>query len=108
MDTPTPPKAAPDGQCCPFLQPAQADWIYPVAGYCGGLPQGLLMIPSVEEFRSLCSTEDHGTCLFYRYRQGDTKVEDLLQSKFRAMRRFSPLVGLFGSRPESRIGEASR
>lgn len=34
---------------CPFLEPARADWIYPVAGYCRGVRQGRLMVPSVEE-----------------------------------------------------------
>ncbi len=101
------PKAVPDGQCCPFLQPAQADWLYPVAGYCRGLPQGLLMIPTVEEYRNLCSSGDHGTCLIYRYRQGDKGVETLLRTYYRAMGRFPPLEGLFGSCAESRAGEAS-
>jgi hypothetical protein len=46
---------------CPYFQPAEADWIYPVSGYCRGLPQGLLMIPSIEEYRTLCSTGGHGS-----------------------------------------------
>jgi hypothetical protein len=60
---------------CPYFQPAQADWIYPVSGYCRGHPQGLLMIPSIEEYRVLCSTGQHTTCLVYRCRQGDTEAE---------------------------------
>lgn len=53
---------------CPYFQPAQADWIYPVSGYCRGLPQGFLMIPTIEEHRTLCSTAQHTTCLIYRGR----------------------------------------
>jgi len=101
MDMTTSPKAAPDGPCCPFLQPALADWVYPVAGYCKGLPRGLLMIPSVAEYRSLCSSGDHAACPIFRYRQGDKGAEGIVRSHYRAVGRFSPLEGLFGSQAES-------
>jgi hypothetical protein len=56
---------APTG--CPLLKPAEADWRYPVAGYCRGL--GALMIPSVEEYRTWCSTEEYPACPIYRERR---------------------------------------
>jgi len=69
---------------CPYFQPAQADWIYPVPGYCRGLPQGLLMIPSIEEYRALCSTAQHTTCLICRGRQGDTGAEAAVRDACRS------------------------
>jgi len=68
---------------CPFLQPAQADWIYPVAGYCRGLPQGLLMIPTVDEYRTLCSTEGHRACPIYRHHRGEDSLEAWLRTHYR-------------------------
>ena len=62
---------------CPFLRPAQAEWIYPVQGFCRGLPRGLLMIPSVEEYRTRCSTEAYAACPIYRARMaGDDRALD--------------------------------
>jgi hypothetical protein len=69
--------AGPNQALCPFLQPAQAEWIYPVQGFCRGLPQGLLMIPSVEEYRTRCSTEAYTACPIYRSRTaGDRRALD--------------------------------
>src|SRR5574341_1670626 len=67
----------PSPGCCPFFQQAKADWIYPVDGCCRGLPQGLLMIPSIDEYRTLCSTSHHTDCLIYRYRQGEEGLASL-------------------------------
>jgi hypothetical protein len=79
---------------CPYFQPAQADWIYPVSGYCRGLPQGLLMIPSIEEYRALCSTAQYSTCLIYRGRQGDTEAEAGVRAACQAgWGPFPPLTG---------------
>lgn len=81
--------------CCPHLQPARADWIYPMAGYCRALPGGLLMIPSVGEYRSFCTTGGHGDCLFYRYRQGEKGLEESFRAQWQCLGRFSPWAGLF-------------
>jgi DnaK suppressor protein len=72
------PAAQPDaeGPRCPFLEPARGDWLYPVAGYCRGLPQGALMIPTLFEHRTWCSTADHTACPIYqsKERQGGIKM----------------------------------
>jgi len=62
------PAARPDagGPRCPFLEPSRGDWLYPVAGYCRGLPQGALMIPTLFEHRTWCSTADHTACPIYQ------------------------------------------
>jgi hypothetical protein len=86
---------------CPYFQPSRADWLYPVHGYCRGLPQGLLMIPSVDEYRTFCSTRQHTACLIYRYRQGEEGLEDILAAHCQPAGRFSPMQGLFG-RPKAR------
>jgi hypothetical protein len=85
---------------CPFFQQAMADWIYPVEGCCRGLPQGLVMIPSIEEYRTLCSTSHHGDCLIYRYRQGEEGLEEWVVARYQPVGRFSPVQGLRGSRAE--------
>jgi hypothetical protein len=73
----------PPPPACPHFQRAQADWLYPVSGYCRGLPQGVLMIPSMEEYRTLCATAQHTTCLIYRGRQGDAEAEATLRAALR-------------------------
>jgi len=78
---------------CPYFQPAQADWIYPVSGYCRGLPQGFRMIPSIEEYRVLCSTAQHTTCLIYRCRQGDPEAEAAIRAACRSGGPFPSLTG---------------
>jgi hypothetical protein len=66
-----------DQVLCPLLRPARAEWIYPVQGFCRGLPRGLLMIPSVEEYRTRCSTEAYTACPIYRSRMaGDDRALD--------------------------------
>ncbi len=77
---------------CPYFQPAQADWIYPVPGYCRGLPQGLLMIPSMEEYRALCSTAQHTTCFICRARQGDPEAEVIVRTASRSGGPFPLLI----------------
>ncbi len=69
---------------CPFLRPAQADWIYPVEGYCEGLPRGLLMIPTAHEYQTLCSTAGHTACPIYRAQQGDDGLEAWLRARYQA------------------------
>ena len=51
---------------CPFFKKAAADWLYPVTGYCGGRPDGKLMIPSIAEYRELCTTEQFRSCENYQ------------------------------------------
>jgi hypothetical protein len=84
MGTMKPLKAQGGQAGCPFLQPANADWIYPVAGYCRGLPRGLLMIPTVEEHRTRCATEGHTECPIYRYQLGEDRLEQWLLTHYRA------------------------
>jgi hypothetical protein len=63
--TPMPPERTlplSDSGPCPLFRRAEAKWNYPVVGYCTGLPGGLLMIPTVEEQRSLCSSAGHARC----------------------------------------------
>jgi hypothetical protein len=89
-------QAATGPDSCPFLQPVQADWLYPVEGYCRGLPQGLMMIPSVHEYRTFCSTQQHTACLIYRYRQGEEGLEAYMAAHCQPAGRFSAMQGLFG------------
>ena len=86
---------------CPFFQIAKADWIYPVDGSCRGLPQGLLMIPSIDEYRTLCSTSHYTDCLSYRYRQGEEGLEEWVVARYHPVGRFSPMQGLRGTRSEA-------
>jgi len=59
--------ATPGSGMCSLFRPAQADWIYPVAGYCEGAPAGL-MIPSIDEYRRWCSTAAHAACPIHQLR----------------------------------------
>lgn len=54
---------------CPFFKKAPADWLYPVIGYCLGRLDGKLMIPSIAEYRELCTTEHFRSCQNYRSRR---------------------------------------
>lgn len=54
---------------CPFFKKVTADWLYPVTGYCRGRPDGKLMIPSIAEYRQLCTTEDFQSCENYQTKQ---------------------------------------
>jgi response regulator RpfG family c-di-GMP phosphodiesterase len=51
---------------CPFFKKATADWLYPVTGYCQGRADGKLMIPSIAEYRELCTTEHFPSCENYQ------------------------------------------
>ncbi len=43
--------------CCPQFRALRGDGAYPIPGYCAlAAAPGALMIPSVEEFRTLCTT----------------------------------------------------
>ncbi len=53
---------------CPFLQPALAEWIWPVEGICRGRLDGRLMVPPVPHYLHLCSTGDHHLCEVFRAR----------------------------------------
>jgi hypothetical protein len=85
---------------CPYFQPAEADWIYPVSGYCRGLPQGFRMIPTIEEYRTLCSTGQHAACLIHRCRQGETEAEASVRAACRSRGPFPRLNALDGPRPD--------
>jgi len=81
---------------CPYFQPAQADWLYPVSGYC----RGLLMIPSIEEYRALCSTAQHATCLIYRGRHGEKEAEAAVRAACQSGGPFPRLNGLDKPQPD--------
>ena len=51
---------------CPFFKKATADWLYPVTGFCRGRPDGKLMIPSIDEYRESCTTEQFRCCTTYQ------------------------------------------
>lgn len=51
---------------CPFFKKATADWLYPVTGYCRGRPDGKLMIPSIAEYRQVCTTQRFRSCENYQ------------------------------------------
>lgn len=53
---------------CPYLKRLQGSWVYPVEGYCRGYRDGRLRIPSIQEFRHLCTTCRYVTCPTYRTR----------------------------------------
>ncbi len=77
-----PEKGAPEQSPCPFLLSASATWTYPVEGLCQGLPKGLVMIPSVEEYRTRCSRLGHMACPIYRARMGEDGLSGWLQSEY--------------------------
>jgi hypothetical protein len=53
---------------CPFLQPAPAEWLWPVEGICRGRLDGRLMVPPVSHYLKLCTTGDHHLCEVFRAR----------------------------------------
>jgi hypothetical protein len=53
---------------CPFLQPALAEWLWPVEGICRGRLDGRLMVPPVPHYLQLCTTGDHALCEVFRAR----------------------------------------
>lgn len=51
---------------CPQMRAVQADWLYPVEGYCVlHRAPGWLMIPSVEEFQRYCTTLRFQQCPWF-------------------------------------------
>ncbi len=77
-------KAAPGQMSCPFLVSADAAWIYPVEGFCRGLPNGLLMIPTVEEYRTQCSTRGYTSCPIYRSRMGEDGLQPWFEAEYQS------------------------
>jgi len=53
---------------CPFFKQVAADWLYPVTGYCRGRKDGKLMIPSISEYRTFCTTDRFRLCEHVRER----------------------------------------
>ncbi len=47
---------------CPFFKKAIVDRLYPVTGYCRGRTDGKLLIPSIADYRRLCTTEQYRSC----------------------------------------------
>jgi hypothetical protein len=76
-------RATPDVEAagCPLLHPVDATGPYNSLGSCTGLPHGLLMIPTVEEYRSLCCTPAHVLCPVYRSRIGQDCLETWLRAE---------------------------
>lgn len=65
------------GHCqCPYLKLLESCWLYSVEGYCHGYRDGRLRIPSIQEFRDLCTTYLYVTCRTYR-----TRVEQEAEGK---------------------------
>lgn len=69
-DPPGSPQVAPEGRSrgCPFLERIRYQEGYPVEGYCAALENGQLMIPSIAEYRDLCSSGRHESCRIFRRR----------------------------------------
>ena len=55
---------------CPCFCTVREEWHYPLLGLCRGLPDGLIMIPTLEEYRTRCSSAGYTTCPIYRSRMG--------------------------------------
>lgn len=70
-----------EGAGCPLFHPVDAKWRYRSLGCCRGLPHGLLMIPTVEEYRSRCCIPAHVLCPVYRSRSGLDTLETWLQAE---------------------------
>ena len=73
---------APGQISCPFLRPVEASCKYPVKGICRGLPNGLPMIPSMEEYRMRCSSAEYAACPIYRFRMGEDGLQACLQADY--------------------------
>lgn len=58
---------------CPFLKEVEGDWNYPVQGFCTGYSDGRLRIPSIFEYRTLCTCSRYVYCETYRYRLGEER-----------------------------------
>ena len=59
---------------CPFLQPALAEWLWPVEGICRARVDGRLMVPPVPHYLQLCTTGDHHLCEVFRTRSRSLDV----------------------------------
>jgi hypothetical protein len=77
--TKQPVKAGGRESMCRYFRPADAGSRYPVGGVCKGLPGVLPMIPTVEEYRTWCSTPNHAACPIYRSCEGQGDVEAWLR-----------------------------
>ncbi len=67
--TTVPPCAPPVFRCPQFLA-LRDDGAYPILGYCAlSAAPGALMIPSVEEFRTFCTTDAFRHCPWWEARQ---------------------------------------
>jgi len=66
---------------CPFIHLVDDKWGYHTLGACTGLPHGLLMIPTVEEYRSRCCTSAHVLCPVYRSHSGQDNLEAWLRAE---------------------------
>ena len=73
----------PEATFCGFFRKVEAGWNYPVEGFCRGLPDGLLMIPSVEQHRTRCSTPGHTICPIYQARMGQVDLAPWLKREHR-------------------------
>lgn len=70
------PEKATGKSICPFFRPARMEHNYPLTGVCAGLPRGLVMIPTIEEYRTRCSTDGHAACPIYLSNLGEGNLED--------------------------------
>ncbi len=93
VETGQPLKAGAAQPLSPYLEPAQSDWIHPIAGYCKGLHRDLRMIPTVAEYRALCSTADHVSCPIYRTRGGEGALKIWLMVRYQLSGGGTPLRG---------------
>ena len=93
METAVPKEAAPGQASCPLLRPVKTDLVYPVKGICQGFPNGLPMIPTVEEYRMRCSSPSYTTCPIYRAQMGEDGFQALLQAEYQRWA-LHPLCGL--------------
>ncbi len=60
----------PPHPCCPQFRPLRGDGTYPIPGYCApAAAPSALMVPSVEEFRTLCTTPAFRHCPWGETRQ---------------------------------------
>ena len=88
-----------DSEPCPHFRRAETRWNYPTAGYCTGLPGGLLMIPTVEEQRSLCSTAGHAACPIHQAHSGPDPLGPWFQTEHDRWA-LPPLGSRGGAEPE--------
>ncbi len=68
-------RSRPRAALCPYFQSARADSSYRVGGICKGLPGSLPMFPTMEEYRTWCTSANHPLCPVYRSRHGEEKAE---------------------------------